>query len=145
MNLLRMSHSTPKISAFAHVHGPHNFMLKPMVPLGCLVQAHEKPGNRGTWAEHSIDAWNLGTSLEHHRAFIVYSKQTRATQIADTLYFKHKYLTTPAVTPEDAVVAAAQQLTNALKGNTSSDSEHFENLKTVAKVFEDIAKEKQLN
>ena len=37
MNLLRMSHSTPKISAFAHIHGPHIFMLKPMAPLGCPV------------------------------------------------------------------------------------------------------------
>ena len=72
----------------------------------------------------------------------MYSKQTRATRIADTLYFKHKYLTSPAVTPEDAVVAAAQQLTNALKGNSISDSEHFKNLKIVAKVFEDIANEK---
>ena len=76
MNLLRMSHTATKISAFAHVNGPHNFMLKPLAPLGCPVQVHEKPGKCGTWAEHSADARNVGTSLEHHRCFIVYSKST---------------------------------------------------------------------
>ena len=81
---------------------------------GSIVQVHEKPGNRGTWYEHSINTWNLGTLLEHHRTFHVYSKRTRATRIADTLYFKHKYLTSLTVMPEDAVVAAAHLLTNVL-------------------------------
>ena len=111
LNLLRMSHTAPKISVFAHVNSPHNFMLKPLAPLGYPVQVHEKPGKRGTWAEHSVDAWNLGTLLEHHRYFIVYSKFTRSTRIANTVYFQHKYLTSPSITPEDAVVATAPQLT----------------------------------
>ena len=99
INLLHQSNITPKISAYAHVHGPHNFMHKPLAPLGCPVQAHQKPGNRGTWSEHSVDAWNLGTSMEHHWCFKIYNKNLRAESIADTLYFKHKYLTSPKRLP----------------------------------------------
>jgi hypothetical protein len=34
LSLLRQSKVAPKISAFAHVHGPHDYMKKPFAPLG---------------------------------------------------------------------------------------------------------------
>ena len=43
VNLLRQSNVAPKISAYAHVHGQHDYMRKPFAPLGCAVQAHVKP------------------------------------------------------------------------------------------------------
>ena len=46
MNLLRQSNVIPKISAFAHVHGQHDYMKKPFAPIGCAVQVHVKPRNR---------------------------------------------------------------------------------------------------
>ena len=33
------------------------------------------------------------------------------------MFFKHKYITNPSVTPEDAMVAAANNLSNAIKRN----------------------------
>ena len=48
LNLLRQSHITPNISAYAHIHGPHDYMRKPMAPLGCAIQAHVKPDDRCT-------------------------------------------------------------------------------------------------
>ena len=48
----------------------------------------------------------------------------------------------PSITPEDAVVAAAHQLTLALQGNSIGEPRHLEELKQVAKVFEDIASKK---
>ncbi|KAL7527505.1 hypothetical protein ACHAXR_001989 [Thalassiosira sp. AJA248-18] len=133
------SNITPKISAYAHLHGHHNFMKQPLAPLGFPVLAHEKPDKRGTWSDHAIDAWNLGTSMEHHRCFKIYSKITRAERIADTLFLKHKYLTSPTVTPEDAVIAAAQQFTRAISGNSNGENKAMAALKEVAKIFEDIA------
>ena len=35
----------------------------------------------------------------------------------DTVFFKHKNITNPTVTPADAIVHAAKELTEALKGN----------------------------
>jgi hypothetical protein len=34
LHLLRQSKVAPKISAFAHVHGPHDYLKKPFAPFG---------------------------------------------------------------------------------------------------------------
>ena len=71
LNLQQKSAITPKISAYAHVHGPKIFMHNPLSPLGCPVLAHENTEERGSWSDHEINAWNLGKSMEHHRALNV--------------------------------------------------------------------------
>ena len=76
LNLLRQSRITPNISAYAHVHGPHDFMRKPMAPLGCAIHAHVKPDDRRTWDTRSDAGFSLGTSMEHHRCFRVYITRT---------------------------------------------------------------------
>jgi hypothetical protein len=43
VNLLQQSNVVPKLSAYAHVHGQHNYMKHPFAPLGCLVMATVKP------------------------------------------------------------------------------------------------------
>jgi hypothetical protein len=48
VNLLRQSNLVPKISAFAHVHGQHDYMKNPFAQIGCAVQIHVKPKNRQT-------------------------------------------------------------------------------------------------
>jgi hypothetical protein len=117
LNLLRQSKVAPKISAFAHVHGPHDYMKKPFAPLGCAIQAHVKPEDQRTWDTQSDAGFSLGTSMQHHQCFWVYITKTWATRISNTLFFKHQYITNPRVLPESHVVAAAQQLATALKGN----------------------------
>jgi len=47
-------------------------------------------------------------------------------------FFKHQYLTNPSVSPESLVVAAAKQLTTALKGNIPAGNETAEALKKVS-------------
>ncbi len=37
LNLLRQSREAPKILAFAHVYGTHDYMQKPFAPIGCAV------------------------------------------------------------------------------------------------------------
>ena len=142
MNLLRQSNVVPKISAFAHVHGQHDYMKKPFAPIGCAVQVHVKPGNRRTWDTHTEAGYNLGTSMEHHRCFKIYVSKTRATRVSDTVFFKHQYITNPVVSPESLVVAAAQQLTTALKGNIPAGNETAEALKKVSVLFTKIAEAK---
>ena len=72
--------------------------------------------------------------MEHHRAFNVYSKHIRSERIVDVLFFKHKYLTSIIVTPEDIVAEPAKILTDAVTANSkSTDSEQMESLKPLAK------------
>ena len=51
-------------------------------------------------------------------------------------------MTNPEITPEDKVVAAAQILTQTIKGNVTGESEEMEALEKVAEIFETIAKRK---
>jgi hypothetical protein len=80
--------------------------------------------------------------MEHHQCFKIYVTKTRATRVSDTVFFKHQYITNPIVSPESMVVAAAQQLTSALKGNIPAGNETAEALKKVSKLFTKIAKAK---
>jgi hypothetical protein len=66
LNMLRKLKVAPNKSAYVHVHGPHDYMRKPFVPLGCAIQAHVKPKDRGSWNMQSNASFNLGTSMEHH-------------------------------------------------------------------------------
>ena len=44
---------------------------------------------------------------------------TRATRVSATIFHKHKYISTPPVTPADAIIAAAGRLAEVIKGNFS--------------------------
>ncbi len=111
LNLLRQSKVAPKISTYAHVHGPHDYMKKSFAPIGCTIQAHFKPEDRRTWNTQSDVGFNLGTSMEHQQCFRVYITRTKATRISDMVFFKHQYITSPTISLESYVVAAAHQLT----------------------------------
>ena len=129
VNLLRQSNTTPNVSAYAHLFGIHSFSRRPLAPLGSAVQAHEKPDKRGSWAMHSVDGYYIGTSQEHHRCFRVWVKKTKAERVSDTIFVKHKYLTQPIITPEDAVIQAASDLKQAITGFVPKSNESRKALK----------------
>ena len=143
LNLLRQSRITPNISAFAHVHFNHDYMRKPFALIGCAIQTHVKPDNHLSWDTRSEPGFNLGTLMEHHCCFRVYVTRTRATRISNTVFFKHQYITNPTISPESHVVAAAQQLATALKGNIPAGNETAEALTKVSDLFTKIAAAKQ--
>ena len=65
--------------------------------------------------------------------------------VTDNVFFKHKYLTNPEVTPEDKVVAAAQILTQAMKGNLTGESEEMEALEKWQKFLRRLQNERHEN
>ncbi len=139
INLLRQSNVTPKVLAYAHVHGQHDYMKRPFAPLGCAVMAHVKPKNRRTWDTHTETGFNIGTTMEDHQCFHVYIVKTRATRVSDRVFFKHQYITNPQITPETLVIKAAAELTNVLKGTVSRDGKTAEALQKVSSLFKKIA------
>eukprot|EP00804_Cyclotella_cryptica_P008141 CCRYP_004620-RA/>CCRYP_004620-RA protein AED:0.40 eAED:0.40 QI:0/-1/0/1/-1/1/1/0/243 len=114
LNLLRQSNANPKISAYAHLYGPHDYNAAPFVPLGMEALVHDKPHRCKTYAQHCSRGWIIGTSTEHYRCWKIWSPTTRSTRIAATVFFKHKYLTNPSVTPTDALIAAQPILLTSL-------------------------------
>ena len=140
-NLLHQSNVVLKVSAQAYAFGPHDFNRIPLSPMGCVVQIHEKPSKRRMWGVHLVDEWYLQTSLHHYRCFEVWSKQTGAEWISDTVFLKHKHITNTTVSPEDAVVQAAKELTAALKWRMPSalEGSTVQELEKLDKIFNQIS------
>ena len=142
VNLLRQSNVTPKISAWAQIHGQHNFNRHPLAPLGIEAHVYIPPNKRKTWAVKSHKGFYIGTSTEHYRYFKAYCTKTRAIQGSKTMYFKHKYIMDLVVTPADAVVQAAKQLADVLKGVNPPPmaASSIEQIETLSKIFTEQAK-----
>ena len=137
LNLLRQSNVAPNISAYAYHHGSFDYNRMPIAPMGCAVQFHIKPGRRKTFGEHSADGFYLKTSAEHYRTHVVFCKKTRAKRLADTVFFKHKYITQPTVTPADAIVNAFTKLQDAINGlQHSRNDAHFDALQRIGNLFQ---------
>jgi hypothetical protein len=135
--LLCQSRVNPRVSAYAHVYGQHDYNAEPFVPIGMETLVHEKPHRRRTFAEHCKKGFVLGTSFEHYRAWTIWMKDTQAQRVSSTVFHKHKYISAPATTPEDAVIASAQNLAMILKGkygNTLGDTT-LEQLTRLSSVF----------
>ena len=103
LNLLRQSNVAPNVSAYAYHRGQFDYDRMPLAPLGCAVQFHVKLERRKSWGEDSADGY-VRTSPEHYRCHEVFVKATKSKRITDTVFFKHKYITQPTVTPADAIV-----------------------------------------
>jgi hypothetical protein len=139
LNLLRQSNAVPSISAYQYVRGTFDYNKTPLGPMGSAVQMHKRRENRGTWAERSINGWYLGTSQEHYQYHIIHVKITKSERISDTVFFKHKYITQPTLTPVDTVVKAIDDLTCALKGTRNKQGiQQTERLKMIDELLNKI-------
>jgi hypothetical protein len=115
LNLLCQSNVAPTVLAHQYVHGTFDYNKTPLASLRCAVQLYANNPQQGTWAKYSTDGWYIGTLTEHYQCHRIYVKKTRSKQISDTVFFKHKYITQPTVTPADTIVKALDDLTHALK------------------------------
>jgi hypothetical protein len=120
VNMLRMSNVAPKVSAYAHLYGPHDFNRHPWAPLGIAVHVYIPPDKRRSWSVKSKKGHYIGMSTEHYRYYLVDVTETKQIQGSETVFFKHKYITMPDVTPADAIVEAARQLSATLQGRAPS-------------------------
>ena len=136
--LLRQTNINPKISTYAHLYGPHNYNALPFVPIGMQALVHDKPQRRKSFAQHCTKGWVIETSPEHYRCWKVWTKDTRSTRISGTMFFKHKYITSPTATPADIVTAAAHNLADALRNNVKSRAKgvtNFADLKRLQQIL----------
>ena len=112
----------------------------PFVPIGCESFAHDKPGRRKSFAQHCSKGWVLGTSPEHYRARVHWTPHTRTTRISATMFFKHKYISNPTVTPADAVVAATTNIEKAITRNQPEQNRNENNYRGLTKLQQILAR-----
>ena len=91
----------------------------PLAPLGCAVEMHESTNRQTSWDPHSLSGWYLGTLTEHYRCHRIFCKKTCIERILDTVFFQHRYITQPTVTPEDQLIKAVGDLLPVLHGQTN--------------------------
>eukprot|EP00804_Cyclotella_cryptica_P002957 CCRYP_013294-RA/>CCRYP_013294-RA protein AED:0.17 eAED:0.16 QI:0/0/0/1/1/1/2/0/794 len=120
LNLLRQPNANSKISAYAHLYGPHDYNSLPFVTLGMEALVHDKPNRCKTYSQHCFKGWVIGTSTEHCRCWKIWTTATCTTCIAATVFFKHKYLTNPSISPTDALIATAANLAHAIQHNAKA-------------------------
>eukprot|EP00804_Cyclotella_cryptica_P028368 CCRYP_016432-RA/>CCRYP_016432-RA protein AED:0.27 eAED:0.27 QI:0/0/0/1/1/1/2/0/586 len=131
LNLLHQSNANSKISAYAHLYGRHNYNSLPFVPLGMEALVYDKPNRCKTYAQHCSKGW-------------IWSTATRTTRIGATVFFKHKYLTNPSISPTDALIAAAANLAHLIQCNAKAQhvgAKKLQDLQRQQQLFSEIAKQ----
>jgi hypothetical protein len=116
LNMLRTSTMTPSMSAYAYRWGKHDYNANPFAPLGCKVEAHVTPGYRKTWVPHTDSGYYVGSPWEHYCCHEVYISDTKSIHTCLTVFFKHKYLTMPTITPSCTLILAVDYITDAISG-----------------------------
>jgi hypothetical protein len=114
--MLQPSWMTQTISAYAYLWKQHNYNANPFTPLGCKVEVHIVPSNCKTWAPHTASGFYIGNAWDHYCCHKIYINDTCHTLLCNTVFFKHKYLTMPALTLTDAFIQAVDNLTSAIAG-----------------------------
>jgi hypothetical protein len=100
--LLRQSQVNPGMSAYAHVYqGQYNYSKHLFVPIGMESLVHVKPHKQRTYAQHCKIGFVIGILFKHYRCQNIWMKDMHGMRISGAVWFKHKYLTNPSVTPED--------------------------------------------
>ena len=102
--------------AYAHEYqGQHNYSKHPFAPIRMESLVHVKPHKLQTYAQHCKKGYVIGTLFKHYQCQTIWMKGTHSTRVSGAVWFKHKYLTNPTVTPEDRIVAAIGGLAKSLK------------------------------
>ena len=83
-----------------------------------------------------MDGWYVGTSPEHYRCHKVWIKKTGAERVSDTVFFKHRYLNSPEVTPYDAIMKALKEINEVLMGKRgATGDENFKAIQQLETIF----------
>ena len=88
---------------------------KPLAPPGCLLVAHERPQERGTWANHGVKIYFIGQAKHHYHNYRVYIPATGGERTTDTIEFFPEHVQMPKTSEEDRLVSATKDLTVILK------------------------------
>jgi hypothetical protein len=68
------------------------------------------------WAPHTASGFYICNEWDHYRCHIININNTWHTHTCNTVFFKHKYLTMMTLTPTNALIRAADNITSAIAG-----------------------------
>jgi hypothetical protein len=115
LNMVRPSRINPKLSAYNQLWGIFNFEKTPMAPPGCKVVVHERPQERGTWADHGVAGFYIGPAMHHFRNYYCYITTTRGERVSNTIKFFPTHVNMPDTSSEDRLTQITQDLITVLQ------------------------------
>ena len=115
LNMLRPSRINPAKSAYNELWGNFDFNKTPLAPPGCLIVAHERAQDRGTWADHGVKGYFIGPAKHHYRNYRVYIPATRGERTTDTIEFSQNMSKCQKKSSEDRLASATKDLITILK------------------------------
>ena len=86
----------------------------------------------------------IGVLEEHYQCHKIYISSTRSIRVCQTVFFKHKYLTQPSFTINDALILAADNLATAIDGampNATATQSSIRKLLDIFKKQANVAKD----
>ena len=92
------------------MHGKHDYNTNPFAPFGCDIKMHILSNKRKTWEEHTNAGFYIGTLWDHYHLHALWITYTKNTEVGQTVFFKHKYLTQPTMTSTNAILCATHDL-----------------------------------
>ena len=117
LNLLRPSKINKDISAHTIMHGHCDFMKHPMSIAGTKVLVHDRPMDRGSWADRGTEGFFVNKTTEHYRNYKCCMPITNAIRTSNTVEFFPDCTNTPVPTPLETVSTIPPQLKELLQGN----------------------------
>ncbi len=122
LNMLRRARVTPTVSAYTYLWGQHNYNANSFTPSGCKVEAHIMPEVCKTWAAHTASSYYIRNAWVNYMCHRVYISSSKHEHVSGTVFFRHKYLTMPTITPTDALIKAADNLVDVILGRLPKNS-----------------------
>ena len=115
LNMLRPSCINPAKSAYNELWGNFDFNKTPLAPPGCLIVAHKRPQERGTWAEHGVKGYFIRQTKHHYCNYQVYIPAARGERTTDTIEFFPEHVQMPKISLKDKLASATEDLIAKLK------------------------------
>jgi hypothetical protein len=140
LNMLQTAQLCPTVSAYTYLWGQHDYNANPFAPLGCKVEAHVTPTVQEMWAPHTKTGYYISNVKEHYRCHQIYITNTKHIKTCEMVFFKHKDLTMPTITPADALIKAADNLVDTILGNLPTNTTTAQAVEQLMDIFKVQAK-----
>jgi hypothetical protein len=143
--MLQPSQMTPTVPAYASLWKQHDYNANPFAPLECKVEAHLVPTICESWAPHTARGFYVVNAFDHYWCHEIYITDTKHSRVCNAVFFKHKYLTMPTITPVNALIRAVDDLTDAISGIIPPPSTTREAVDQLMLIFKQQAKKAKDN
>ena len=115
LSMVRPSQINPAKSVYNELWGNFAFNKTPLAPPGCLIVAHARVQERGSWTDHGVKGYFIGPTKHHYRNYRVHISATRGERTTDTFKFFPEHVQMQKMSPANRLAGTTEDLVAILK------------------------------